>query len=144
MEEYIGAPGASDTLNSELSSNNISKTTNNYDYINYSVKLRDDILAKDSFKFGKKESNGKLFYELDFDFIKQMAERMSENKGKYTPYNWKKPLDIEEIKQATFRHVLEIMEGRYEDDGRLFGHLEAIAVNAMFINYQLKNNDKVE
>lgn len=93
---------------------------------------------------GKKESNGKLSYELDFEFIKQMAERMVTNKGKYPPYNWKKPVDIEDLKQANFRHILEIMEGRYEDDGREFGHLEALALNSMFINYQLKKyGDKV-
>ena len=95
---------------------------------------------------GKKESEGKLFYELDFDFITQMAERMQSNKdnGKYLRWNWKKPLDetiIEELKQAMWRHILAVMKGELEDDGREFGHLEAIANNAMMINYQLKNNE---
>lgn len=91
-----------------------------------------------------KESEGKLFFELDWGFIKQMAERMASNKkeGKYSLWNWKKPMTpkgIEDLKQASMRHLLEIMEGRYEDDGREFGHIEALADNMMMLNYQLKN-----
>ena len=93
---------------------------------------------------GKKESAGKLNHELDFGFITQMAERMATNKGKYEPYNWQKPIDVEKLKQSLFRHALAIMEGIYEDDGRPFGHLEALAVNAMMINYQLKHFGKNE
>ena len=87
-----------------------------------------------------KEKEGKLFYELDWDFITQMAERMASNKGKYEPYNWKKLDNVEDLKQALFRHVIAIMKGEYEDDGREFGHLEAAADDLMMINYQLRNN----
>lgn len=85
-----------------------------------------------------KETEGKLFYELDFEFITQMAERMAANKGKYEPYNWQKLDNVEELKQALFRHTLEVMKGNLEDDGRDFGHLEAIACDVMMIYYQLK------
>ena len=90
---------------------------------------------------GYKEQSTKLNYELDFEFLTQVAERMSSNKGKYEPYNWKKHINVEDLKQALFRHVLEVMKGKYEDDGRSMGHLEAIAANAMMINYQLKKNE---
>lgn len=86
---------------------------------------------------GIKESNGKLHYELDWDFIELMALKMSKNKTKYPPYNWKKPIDVEGLKQAMFRHVIEVMKGNYKDD--VGGHLESIALNAMMINYQIKN-----
>ena len=89
---------------------------------------------------GVKETEGKLNYELDWEFIQQLAERMNQNKGKYEPYNWTKPMDVEKLKQSLFRHVIEVMKGNYLDDGREFGHLESIALNAMMINYQLKNN----
>lgn len=90
---------------------------------------------------GIKNNDGKLFHELDFDFIKQMSERMASNKdnGKYPMFNWKKGMDEEQLRQAAFRHMLEIMEGRYEDDGRPFGHIEALATNMMMLNYQVKN-----
>ena len=87
---------------------------------------------------GVKETEGKLNYELDWEFIEQMAERMSQNKGKYKPYNWKRPMEIEKLKQSLFRHVIEVMKGNYSDDGREFGHFESIALNSMMINYQLK------
>lgn len=90
-----------------------------------------------------KETEGKLFYELDWNFITQMAERMASNKkeGKYELFNWKLPMTpkgIEDLKQATMRHLLEVMNGNYEDDGRAFGHLEAISDNMMMLNYQFK------
>jgi len=89
---------------------------------------------------GKKESSDKLSYELDFQFITQMAERMAQNKDKYEPYNWKKPIDIESLKQALFRHVVSIMKGEYSDDGRETGHLESMALNCMMINFQIKQS----
>lgn len=93
-----------------------------------------------------KETEGKLFYELDWSFITQMAERMATNKkeGKYSLWNWKKPMTpegIEDLKQATFRHLLEVLIGNYEDDKREFGHLEAISANMMMLNYQLKQKN---
>lgn len=98
------------------------------------------VLVEPELNVAYKETEGKLFYELDFDFITKIAERMASNKGKYEPYNWQKLDNIEELKQALFRHVLEVMKGNLEDDGRDFGHLEAIACDVMMIYYQLKKN----
>lgn len=88
-----------------------------------------------------KHSEGKLFYEFDWEFIEDMAKRMSKYKDKYPPYNWKKPIDVESLKQALFRHVIEVMKGNYEDDGEERMHFAAIALNAMIINYQIKNKE---
>ena len=117
-------------------------------YINSLKQLKDDVITnsnrgeKDTMEYlqGVKETEGKLNYELDWEFIQQMAERMSQNKGKYEPYNWKRPMEVEKLKQSLFRHVIEIMKGNYSDDGRDFGHFESVALNSMMINYQLKNN----
>jgi len=89
-------------------------------------------------KMGVKDLDGKLNYELDWDFIQGMAEKMSLNKDKYEPYNWKKPMEVEFLKQSLLRHVLEIIKGNHEDDNREFGHFESVALNAMMIFYQLK------
>ncbi len=86
---------------------------------------------------GKKESDNKLSYELDWNFIEAMAKRMEQNKDKYPPYNRKKPMDIESLKQALLRHTIEVMKGNYTDIEEL-DHISAIACNAMFIYYQLK------
>ena len=104
------------------------------------LSLHNTFKLKDEKETAYKETEGKLFYELDFEFITQMAERMASNKGKYEPYNWQKLDNVEELKQALFRHVLEVMKGNLEDDGRDFGHLEAIACDVMMIYYQLKKN----
>ena len=103
------------------------------------IKAQNNMELKEEKETAYKETEGKLFYELDFEFIKQMAERMASNKGKYEPYNWQKLDNIEDLKQSLFRHVLEIMNGNYKDDNREKGHLEAVAINAMFINYQLNS-----
>ena len=84
-----------------------------------------------------KESDNKLSYELDWNFIEAMAKRMEQNKGKYPPYNRQKPMDIEKLKQALLRHTIEVMKGNYTDIEDL-DHLSAIACNAQFIYYQLK------
>jgi hypothetical protein len=88
-----------------------------------------------------KEINNKLPVEYNWDFLQAQLERMALNKDKYPPNNWKKPIDIELLKQSLFRHVLEIMKGNYEDITQ-YGHLEAVALNAMFISTQLKLNNK--
>jgi hypothetical protein len=88
---------------------------------------------------GHKESNDKQEFELDWGFIESMAKRMTKNKTKYGKDNWKKPMDTEQLKQALFRHVLQVMKGNYHDEDKL-DHLDAIALNCMFIRYQLLNN----
>ena len=88
---------------------------------------------------GYKESKGKLEYELDWEFIEAIARRMQKAKIKYGKDNWKKPIDPETLKQASFRHQIEIMKGNYEDDGSELGNIEALACNQMMLWYQLKH-----
>lgn len=85
-----------------------------------------------------KESEGKLTYELDWEFIERMAKRMELNKNKYEPYNWKNnSIEPQKLKEAMSRHFIEVMKGNYEDDGE-YGHLVALACNAMMIIEQIK------
>ena len=123
-----------------VDSNNISVLNDYKVSINF-LSLHNTFKLKEEKETAYKETEGKLFYELDFEFITQMAERMASNKGKYEPYNWQKLDNIEDLKQSLFRHVLEVMKDNYQDDNRAKGHLEAVAINAMFINYQLKRNE---
>lgn len=89
---------------------------------------------------GIKESEGKLNIEYDWDFLKVQMMRMVKNKSKYPKYNWKKPMDIEGLKDALFRHTLEVMNNNFKDENVEYDHLAAISLNAMFIYHQLKNN----
>jgi len=38
------------------------------------------------------------------------------------------------------RHTLEVMNDNFDDEGVEYDHLPAIALNALFIYYQLKTN----
>lgn len=92
---------------------------------------------------GFKDINNKQHIEYNWDFLKDQMKRLGdykiENNGKYEFENWKKPIKIEELKKALFRHTLEIMNNNYLDDDNELGHLLAISLNSMFIYTQLKN-----
>lgn len=89
---------------------------------------------------GYKETENKISYEeIDWDFIKQMALRMNQNKNKYGKNNWKLPLSVEHIEQALLRHVIAIIHPDISDPETRQEHLAAIGDNAMILNYQLKN-----
>lgn len=90
-----------------------------------------------------KESDYKLSYELDRYFVEAIAKRMEQNKWKYPPYNRQKPMDIEKLKQALFRHTIEVMKGNYTDIED-YDHLQAISLNAMFIYYQLTHANRTD
>lgn len=87
---------------------------------------------------GIKYSKDKLFYEIDWEFVKLMAERMAMNKSdKYPVFNWMKPIDVKELNQALVRHFIEIQSGNYDDEQK-YGHYLALACNSMMILYQLR------
>jgi len=89
-----------------------------------------------------KDENDKLFYEIDWEFVEKMAQRMKLNKNKYSPYNWKNGENIEGIKQAVTRHFIEIQKGSYSDEQEL-GHWIALGCNAMIAVYQLSHKELV-
>jgi len=89
-----------------------------------------------------KDSKDKLFYEIDWSFVKKMAERMALNKNnKYPVFNWKNGNNVEELKQAITRHFIEIQDKNYSDE-QLYGHFVALACNSMMIVYQLEHSQK--
>nr|DAI89585.1 MAG TPA: hypothetical protein [Caudoviricetes sp.] len=95
---------------------------------------------KSELSAGKKETEGKLHYELSWEFIEEMAKRMANNKSdKYPLYNWKKPIDVEDLKDAINRHHIEVMKGNYKDGDEILGHVVAYACNAMMLWEQLRD-----
>lgn len=115
--------------------------------------LRDCVLNKDfkpnsleeianliSAKEGIKETENKVNYEeLDWDYIDNMAERMSKNLAKYPPNNWKKKMEIKELAKSAIRHARKILQEIDGDEETLQEHSTALGCNGMMINYQLKN-----
>lgn len=90
-----------------------------------------------------KISEGKLFYELDWEFVEGMAKRMELNKqnGKYSVFGWRdKGVDVPEMNQALIRHLIAILKGEVDDSGQEYGHYLALACNSMLIINQLKKD----
>ena len=93
------------------------------------------------FNEGIKEEDGKLFYEIDWEFVEAMAKNMAANKGsKYSVFNWKKEIDIEKLKQALTSHFIEVQKGNYTDKIDL-DHWLSISCNCMMIWHQLNKKD---
>lgn len=90
---------------------------------------------------GIKETEGKLYYELSWEFIEEMAKRMANNKSnKYPLFNWKKNINVEDLKQAINRHHIEVMKGNYKDGNELLGHVVSYACNSMMLWEQLNKS----
>lgn len=86
-----------------------------------------------------KITDNKLFYELDWEFIEGMAQRMfNSKKDKYTRFGWKNGVDRKELDQAITRHLIEIHKDNLDDDNQEYGHYYAIACNAMLAIHELK------
>lgn len=88
---------------------------------------------------GAKETAGKLDYsEINFNLFDLMAKRFSENKHKYGYGNTKKPLDLKQIEQATFRHLRKMIQPIEGDEETYLDHLCATATNLSIILDQLE------
>ena len=99
------------------------------------------IQEKSSKTEGIKETKGKLYYELSWEFIEEMAKRMANNKSnKYSLFNWKKNINVEDLKQAINRHHIEVMKGNYKDGDELLGHVVSYACNSMMLWEQLNKS----
>mgnify|MGYP006356823289 CR=1 FL=1 len=91
-------------------------------------------------KVGKKEKEGKLHYELSWEFIEEMAKRMANNKSdKYPLYNWKQEINVQDLKDAINRHHVEVMKGNYKDGDEILGHIVQYACNSMMLWEQLRS-----
>jgi hypothetical protein len=91
----------------------------------------------------KDQASKPSFAEVDPEFLLAMAERMTANKGKYEPFNWQKPCDINLLLDAAQRHLLALRMP--EQEGTEETHLDhavALSLNAMIIHYQLLHNER--
>jgi len=97
------------------------------------------MIAKETIK-PTKQTDGKLFYEIDWTFIEGMAKRMELNKqnGKYSRFGWQtEGVDVSEMNQALIRHLIAILKGEISDEQE-YGHYYALACNSMLILNQLQ------
>ena len=88
---------------------------------------------------GIKENNGKLDYsEVNFELLDLMAKRFMDNKHKYPKGNMLKPIDINELEWAAFRHLRKMIQPIKGDIESYEDHLSAVACNLSMILNQLK------
>jgi|GEM_PF-2500220 len=126
-----------DSLNGELA-----RDLNNDLFYHSSDCINDEEFIDDK---PTKDSVGKLFYEIDWEFIEGMAKRMALNKknGKYDVFGWRdKGVNIPEMNQALIRHLIAILKGELSDDTQDYSHYYALACNSMLIVNELERNRK--
>ena len=101
---------------------------------------KDDTLENTA---AKDEASKPSFAEINPEFLLAMAERMTKNKGKYEPFNWQKPCDINLLLDAAQRHLLALrMPEQEKVEETHLDHAVALALNAMIIHYQLRHNER--
>jgi hypothetical protein len=92
--------------------------------------------------------NKVIFTEIDPEYSTMMAIRMTENKSKYGLFNWKNEIDPLLIIDALERHIVDIksflISGKpLLTEEPITDHLASVGCNAMILNYQLKNNERI-
>jgi len=91
----------------------------------------------------KDQANKPSFVEIDPEFLLAMAKRMTNNKGKYEPFNWQKPCDANLLLDAAQRHLLALrMPQQAGAEETHLDHAVALALNALILHYQLRHNER--
>lgn len=97
-----------------------------------------------SIEKGKKYDAGKpLIALIEPDFLEQMGKVLTYGANKYGLYNWQNGLEVHRIQSALMRHYCAYKKGERFDVEALvdkdqpteLNHLAQIAVNAMFLEY---------
>lgn len=87
-------------------------------------------------------NDGKLKWSLvHFKSLEPLVEVLMFGAKKYSPDNWKKGLDTQEIMESMMRHVTAIMDGETKDPESGLPHIGHIMCNAMFYQYMTKHTD---
>jgi hypothetical protein len=108
----------------------------------------------------KKETEGKLFYELEgikesigktdyseinLEILDLMAERFTANKHKYPKGNMKKPLNKISLVWAAFRHIRKMLQPIKNDPETFKEHLVAVLCNmSMILDQENLKHKKIE
>lgn len=81
-------------------------------------------------------NKGKRKWSLvHFKSVEPMVEVLEFGAKKYSPNNWKKGLDKQEILESMQRHLAALMDGEQVDEESGISHMGHIMCNAMFYNY---------
>ena len=88
-------------------------------------------------------NKGKLKWSLvDFKSMEPMVQALEFGAKKYSPNNWKKGMQTEEIFDSLLRHIFALMDGEEKDKESGLSHVGHIQCNAMFLAYNLIKKNK--
>lgn len=81
-------------------------------------------------------NEGKLQWSLvHFKSLWPLVKVLMFGAKKYSPHNWKKPMDRKEILESSMRHLTAMMDGEENDPESGLPHEGHIQCNMMFYNF---------
>ena len=91
-------------------------------------------MKEKSLRFNKDKLEWSL---VDFKSLEIMVQILQETykKGKYPRDNWKKGMELKDILDSLFRHVVALMDGEEYDQESGRHHIGHILCNCMFYQY---------
>lgn len=88
-------------------------------------------------------NKGKLKWSLiHWKSLEPMVRVLEFGCRKYSPHNWKKGLNKEEILESMMRHLTALLDGEENDPESKISHMGHIMCNAMFYNFFNKKDGK--
>lgn len=81
---------------------------------------------------------------LDFTCLEELVKVLEFGANKYTPLNWKKGFNRQELLESAMRHLVALFNGKEDDDETFLSHAAHIMCNMMFYIYCRINNKFVE
>ena len=84
-------------------------------------------------------NNGKPKWSyVHYKSLEPMIKVLEYGALKYSPFNWQKPMPLNEILESMQRHLASLMDGELIDAESGISHMGHIQANAMFYNYHVE------
>jgi len=81
---------------------------------------------------------------LHIPFIEWVIKVLEFGAEKYSPDNWKKPMDRNTVLDSQMRHQAALMKGEEIDSDSGLPHIYHLACNAMFYSYHMLESPPTE
>jgi len=93
-------------------------------------------MSEQSLRFNENKLRWAL---VDFESLEELVRVLEAGAIKYSPQNWQKGLNREEILESMQRHLIALFKGEENDPDLKTHHMGNIMCNAMFYLYHLRN-----
>lgn len=90
---------------------------------------------------GDRYNDGKLKWSyVNFKALEPMVQVLMFGAQKYSPFNWQKGLQKDEILESAMRHLTKMIDGEINDPESGLPHIGHLMCNCMFYQYMVENN----